>query len=295
MTPATPGYIKHDDGERISVVVFIPGREPLVATDAHPNFRRIVDAVDNDQVYLLTVEDFDVEAAIRKALTPLSGRVSVAYGQVYFDGEKVNGSIEDLILRFLDQGSPEWKPLVAFMENIASNPIEHSREQLFDWLNARDFSILPTGEIVAYKGVEFTHFLDLKPDEQALRSIHEGTAFVDGVKHKGRIPNTVGAVVTMPRDEVAHDPSVSCHTGLHVGTYDYASRWARGAMLQVAVNPADVVSVPTDASGEKVRVCRYRVLDVIDKRPADEPPAVIDEPTPGRVRTWLDRITGIGR
>lgn len=178
MTPATPGYIKHDDGERVSVVVFIPGREPLVATDAHPNFRRIVDAVDNDQVYLLTVEDFDVEAAIRKALTPLSGRVSVAYGQVYFDGEKVNGSIEDLILRFLDQGSPEWKPLVAFMENIASNPIEHSREQLFDWLNARDFSILPSGEIIAYKGVEFTHFLDLKPDEQALRSIQIGRAHV---------------------------------------------------------------------------------------------------------------------
>lgn len=285
---ATPGYIKHDDGERVSIVVFIPGHEPLVATDAHPNFAAIQYAVDLGEVDLLTPDDFDVEAAIRKALTPLSGRVSVAYGQVYFDGQVVNGSIENLILRFLAEGSPEWKPLVAFMEAIASNPIEHSREQLFDWLNAREFSILSTGEIIAYKGVEFT-------DEQTLKSIHAGTAFVDGVKHEGRIPNTVGAVVTMPRDEVSHNPSVACHTGLHVGTYEYASQWAKGAMLQVAVNPADVVSVPTDAAGEKVRVCRYRVLDVIDRRPDEEPPAVIEEPTPSRIRTWLDRIARVGR
>ena len=35
-------------------------------------------------------------------------------------------------------------------------------------------------------------------------------------------------------------------------------------MLKVHINPRDVVSVPTDAQGEKVRVCRYRVVEIID-------------------------------
>jgi hypothetical protein len=48
-----------------------------------------------------------------------------------------------------------------------------------------------------------------------------------------------------------------------VGTYDYAKRYANGALLKVHVNPRDVVSVPT-GEGEKVRVCRYVVEDIID-------------------------------
>jgi hypothetical protein len=40
------------------------------------------------------------------------------------------------------------------------------------------------------------------------------------------------------------------------------------------VNPRDVVSVPTDARGAKVRVCRYYVDDVILSR---DPKAIYDQ------------------
>jgi hypothetical protein len=36
-------------------------------------------------------------------------------------------------------------------------------------------------------------------------------------------------------------------------------------MLEVHVNPRDVVSVPTDSNWQKVRCCRYKVVDVIDQ------------------------------
>jgi hypothetical protein len=68
----------------------------------------------------------------------------------------------------------------------------------------------------------------------------------------------------MPRSEVEWDPTVGCHRGLHVGTWDYAYGFAQGAVMEVHVNPRDVVSVPTDSDAAKVRCCRYTIVRVID-------------------------------
>ena len=43
-----------------------------------------------------------------------------------------------------------------------------------------------------------------------------------------------------------------------------------GTVLEVYVNPRDVVSVPHDYSAQKIRVCRYVVGEPVDK-PYDEP------------------------
>ena len=43
------------------------------------------------------------------------------------------------------------------------------------------------------------------------------------------------------------------------------------------MNPRDVVSVPVDCAGEKMRVCRYKVLETIDA-PETEPVAWEGEP-----------------
>lgn len=249
-----------DDGESRFYTVFFPGHDPLVASDQHPNSLAISDyLLDSDGIgeYEEAASLFDVEQAVAQRFTRLSDRVAIAHGQVYFDGDVVDDSLTKQIVRFLDEGVSDWQPLVRFMENIASNPQEFSRTQLFDWLNARDFTITSQGNIVAYKGVH-------KRPDGSLVSGWTGTARVDGVLVKGNIPNTVGSIVEMPRSEVAFDPATACSTGLHVGTYEYAEGYSRGAMLRVHVNPRDVVSVPTDAAGEKVRVCRYSVEEVID-------------------------------
>jgi hypothetical protein len=136
---------------------------------------------------------------------------------------------------------------------VQSNPNEHSKEQMYEWLDRRDFTITSDGLIVGYKGVA--------PDGNGgYLSIHEGQAIVDGETVKGRIPTNPGSTVEMPRSEVQWDPSVGCHRGLHVGTWDYASSFAQGTVLEVHVNPRDVVSVPTDSDAAKVRCCRYTIV-----------------------------------
>lgn len=240
-----------EDGDSY-ISVFVPGHPPQVAGDSHPNFEKIVfgAAAGDEKV----IELFDIAATAGQKFARLSERITTKNGRLYLDNVEVNSALATQVLRFLDEGVEDWKPLVAFFENVQANPNEHSREQLYNWLSQRDFTITQDGMIVGYKGVT-----------SDLKSIHSGRAIVDGQEITGQIPNALGSVIEMPRDQVQHDPSVGCHRGLHVGTYEYASGFAQGALLEVHVNPRDVVSVPTDCNWAKVRTCRYVVVDTIDQ------------------------------
>lgn len=241
-----------EDGQNITV--FVNG-EVHVAHSSHPNFDRILEGVfDGDES---VVDLFDVAQAAATRFERLTERVTTANGKLYLDGVEVNNSLSNQVVRFLKEGVEDWVPLVNFFENVQSNPNEHSREQLYDWLNATGgFTITEEGWIIGYKGVKRT--------EDGFTSVFTGKAIVNGEVHEGHIPNFPGAVVTMPRDEVIFDPAVGCHQGLHVGTYEYAENFAKGALLEVHVNPRDVVSVPTENGWAKMRVCRYSVVDTID-------------------------------
>jgi hypothetical protein len=282
------------DGEVITVM--IPG-DPKVADSTHPNFAKIKDvclasmrgepSMTTDEL----VELFDVSVAVKRGFSRLSERVTVENGEVCLDGDPVESGLTKQIVRFLDEGE-SFEPLVNFMEKIAGNPNDHSRDQAWDWLNNHDFTITDDGDVVAYKGVT-------SDGKGGYRSGYSGHAFVDDEEVHGHVPNYVGAVVTMPRSEVAHDPSTACHSGLHVGTFRYAKSYAQGAMLRVLVNPRDIVSVPTDARGEKIRVCRYVVDSIIDAPDTaalyrTEPFTDDDEQGAGGIDLTLDAPLGVG-
>lgn len=245
-----------ENGSNISV--FVPGFDPQVAHSSHPNFDAILNGVlENDPG---VIDLFDIALTVSKRFDRLSDRITTANGRLYLDGVEVHNALTTQVIRFLNEGVDDWKPLVRFFENVQANPNEHSREQLFNWLDKRDFSITEGGLIVGYKGVQ-------SDGNGGFESLHSGKAIVNGVVHTGRIPNPVGAIIEMPRDQVEWNPALGCHSGLHVGTYDYAKTYStRGVLLEVHVNPRDVVSVPTDCDWAKVRVCRYRVVDAIVDR-----------------------------
>lgn len=249
--------IRNSGGEVITV--FANGNM-YSALDTHPNWTAIKAGVEADDASVIDLFDIGVTAQAR--FEKLSDRVSVKSGKVYFDNQPTHNALTEQVVRFIEAGQEDFGPLVEFFEKVQSNPNEHSREQLYSWLDVHDFTILPNGNFVGYKGV--------RVNGDSYESISHGTAISDGVEYTGAIPNPIGAVVEMPRDAVQHDPSVGCHTGLHVGTWSYASGFAQGAVLKVEVNPRDVVSVPTDCNHQKLRTCRYTVLEVIDA-PVDGP------------------------
>ena len=263
---SVPYTITTDQDDHSVATALLPDGPVTLAND-NPAYDEFVDALLSGADAADVSRLASAERIVAEKFRGLSERVSVGAGRVFFDGDEVDDSVARHLLRVLDEQREDWRPLVAFMEKIAANPEPHSREQLYDWLRSHQFTITEAGDIIGYKGVA-------SDGEGGYCSVHSGSAIRNGEAVTGRIPNAVGDTIEMPRSKVAHDPAAACSYGLHVGTYSYAHSWAQGAMLKVAVNPRDVVSVPTDAGGEKVRVSRYRVLDVID---APETAAVVDE------------------
>lgn len=255
-----PHSYSYDHGVE-SVAAFINGELYTATSETHSNFAEINDALHyyeptttHELAELLDL--FDTGKTVERAFERYSDRVTLVNGHVLFDGDTTQPGLSRQIVRFLDQGA-DVGPLVNFMEKIESNPSDHSRRQAWDWINQHDITVTPSGDIVTYKGVS-------RADDGGWESGFAGTATRNGELYNNRrIPNAIGDTIEMARSSVADDPDTACSTGLHVGTFSYAQAYAGGALLKVLVNPRDIVSVPRDGHGAKIRVCRYKVLDTI--------------------------------
>lgn len=263
-------YNLTSNGGEASVTAFIDG-EMYIANQDHINWNSIVAgciADDNSVVRLFNPAE---EAARR--FERLTDRISVASGKVYFDGDHVDNVITEQILGFLN-ADEDFGPLVNFMEKLYTNPQEHARTQLYGWMKARpSITITPDGDLIAYKGVQSGSDAE---GAFIYRSTASGTAMVNGeVFEDQQIPQRIGDTVEMPRSEVQFDPRVGCSAGLHAGTFDYSGSYG-DTRVRVAINPRDVVSVPTEHNEQKIRVCRYVIIDIADKTVDTTPVYSID-------------------
>lgn len=243
-----------EDQQHITVVV---DGEMYVADSSNPQWQAIVQKVLSGTTDGLATL-FSPAKAVESKFTAITERVSVLNGVVLFDGDPVDNALTKQIIRFYNEGLEDWKPLVNFMEKVQTNPSQNSREQLYEFLARHEIAIHPDGDVIGYKSVK----KDRNVDGNGYLSVSAGSAYVNGQRHDGQIPQKIGDIVTMPRSDVASDTNVACSTGLHVGSYRYVSEFFRhDAILLVKFNPRDVVSVPTDSNWEKVRVCRYEIVE----------------------------------
>lgn len=260
-------HLTTDHGHRALLVLFDDGTTATVA-GTHPRFDQIATLMlgpDPDPAELRGL--IDIGATIAATLTQLTDRIAVDGNTITFDGQVVDTAITRHLVRMVRSGDEQYRGLARFMQNLADNPSGQSRKQLYTWLHERDMTITPSGLFIGYKGVQ------ADPEHH---SINSGQATVNGVAHTGHIPNRTGALIQMPRSAVNDDRDNGCSTGLHVGTWQYASGFG-ARVLAILVNPRDVVSVPRDCDHQKLRTCRYRVL------------GPITDPLTDTTATWADR------
>ena len=174
------------------------------------------------------------------------GNFVVKDGRVMVNGVAAPEVLSNRIIRFSNEGLP-FQPLVRFAENLQRNPSIRAVNEMFQFLDNNNHPFTENGSFIAYKRVR-ANFLDI---------------------HSGTMDNSVGKVVEVPRNQVDEDSSRTCSHGLHVANWTYAhtqfasSNPDTDVMLEVEVNPADVVAIPTDYNQAKMRVCRYKVLGVV--------------------------------
>lgn len=261
--------VLYSDGVPVVATMFdmVSGEMHTALPGQHPNFNRIVQVIGQNPHDPALVDLFSVESMVRRAFQRLgTGRVTVDNGNVFYDGDPVHGSITDHILRALDEEGPESdavQSLAMFIERAVANPQVESRQQLYGWLSTRKFTITRDGKIVGYKGCvnQGGVAVSSRPAPEA-----DGVRVNDELVSGRRVENRPGDVITMPRSRVEFDPDSACAQGLHVGTYNYADsfRGYGGILLEVHVDPKDVVSVPHDSNSEKIRTCRYEVIGPIE-------------------------------
>lgn len=256
-----PATLTEGDGVATVTAFNVESVNPVYqANEQHPNWDAILDGLRRGDPDVWDL--FDVASGVMRKFNQVTDRVSYDGTNVLFDGDPIHSVLADQLQRALEDGNPEnYIALAKFWEKLESNPNDHSRQQAYDFLATHKFQITADGDVVGYKGVGVE-------SDGSYRSIWassvEGvpSAYVNGspVPPVSCVPQNIGDVVTMPRSEVVHDPSQACQRGLHVATRGYASGY--GTVIEVHVNPRDIVSVPTDAQGAKVRVCRYVVARV---------------------------------
>lgn len=203
----------------------------------HTNYKMILEALPTaNEDELLDLVDLE------KAVANFSdGLVEVKNGKVLFEGEEVHGSISQRILEFMKKGLP-FQPLVNFLNNLMNNPSMQSQKELYDFLEDEHLPITEDGHFLAYKAVR-SDYMD---------------------KYRGVFDNHVGNVCEMRRAKVDDNRSVGCSNGLHAGALNYVASYgsveSNDRIVIVKINPADVVSVPSDCNCEKLRTCRYEVV-----------------------------------
>lgn len=257
-------------------VVYLESGDAHTVPSTHPEWEAIRAHLLSDNEDESALLDLILPAkGVATALSALSERVSYSAGIIYFDGDVIHGALIDHIIRIIEGGSEAkaqgYQPFVNFLEKLYTNPSAESIEHLYSFIENNRVTILPDGDFLAYKGVR---------DDGT--SQHAGYGIVNGVIfEKANLLNEVGSVIEIPRSMVDADRGVGCSVGLHVGSYAYASNFAR-RLLTAKVNPRDVVSVPSDCTFQKIRVARYTVLAVADgevKTPTFTPP-VAEKPAP---------------
>jgi len=174
------------------------------------------------------------------------GAFTVKDGRVHVNGIVAAQVLSDKIVKFANEGLP-FQPLLKFAEKLGQNPSYRAVNELYGFLEKNDHPITSDGNFIAFKRVR-SDFKDI---------------------YSGTFDNSPGQVLEMPRNQVDEDCTRTCSNGFHVANWEYAhtqygsKTGTDDVMLEVEVNPADVVAVPVDYSNSKMRVSKYKVLGVV--------------------------------
>lgn len=181
------------------------------------------------------------------------GCMKVVDEELYYRNRKCHKSISDRVISMIKDGF-DFEPMFNFLMRLYKNPSMRAIEELFDFMVHKGFAITNDGFLLAYKYVSVYHgdepFKDLLG-----RTVKQGD-FVDTHTRKSYRYN-VGDEIYMPRNEVCDDHRQACGSGLHAGSINYVS--GNRDVVIMAIDPADVVSIPSDCSCQKLRCCKYKV------------------------------------
>ena len=223
-------------------VVVVIGNKSHTISKTHITYQKVVDAIKAGEWDTIA----DIIEPKKVVLNYGAGNVSIQGETLYWKGKVLNTGLATRMIQMLQDGFP-IEPMVNFMENLYKNPSHRAVTELYGFLEKNNLPITPDGHFLAYKKVRHD-FKDC---------------------HSGTMDNSVGQVVEMERHEVNDNKDQTCSTGLHFCGMSYLASFSGDRTVIVKINPADVVSIPSDYDNAKGRACRYEVIGELNVNPED--------------------------
>lgn len=128
-----------------------------------------------------------------------------------------------------------------FVDKVLDNPDPVIMNRIVDFIKFADVEIDDEGNLITYKYVN-SDYLD---------------------SHSRTLINRPGSEVFMKRILVDADIENECSRGLHVCALSYAFQFwgSNKRLVKCKLNPRDIVAIPRDYKGAKIRCCRYLVTE----------------------------------
>jgi len=221
------------------VCVVVNGK-PHQASKGQPTFKKLHQALERRQwsriPKLVTLSAQLAEQS--------HGKVAITADGVFYKGQKVDNTLSAKIQELIEHGKSVagW---LRFMDNLYQQPDMATVNEIYEWLNSGRFALTDDGCFLAYKKVGRDY-----------KDIYTRT-----------FNNRPGCPpVVMPRSAVNPDRRNTCSQGLHFCSRSYLPHygggWERGKcrIMEVKINPADVVAIPIDYNYSKGRTWRYEVI-----------------------------------
>lgn len=223
-------------------IVVVIGNKSHTVSKTHVTYQKVLDAIKAQDWAALP----DIIEPKKVVLNYGKGNVSIQGETLFWKNKELNTGLSVRMIQMLTEGFP-IEPMVAFMENLYANPSKRAVTELYGFLEKNNLPITPDGHFLAYKKVR-ANFFDV---------------------HSGTMDNSIGQIVEMERHDVDDNKDNTCSTGLHFCGMSYLNHFGGDRTVIVKINPADVVSIPSDYNDAKGRACRYEVIGELNVNPED--------------------------
>lgn len=235
-------YIARPEGEGIKYSVITDAGTVIV----------VASTMDETLAILKAIEAGDAET-IHNYATAMS-RITAASGITYdsvaktfnLGGIELEEKYQQLIVKGyedLKQGNDSTlNGLIRLIHRLNKSNKLNILDQLYEFLKHNDIEILSNGLIVGYKYLENT-----------VNGYYDH--YTKTIKQKAK------DYVYTQANKVNPDKDTVCSHGLHTASWGYVS--GMSTIAKVIIDPLDVVSIPTDYDGQKMRSKGYYIYQVL--------------------------------
>lgn len=239
------------------------GRTVTLDKQTHSGFDQVIEAI--------AAEDYDLALDLSnpgRALEEFyskdqNTKLTVCGDSVLLNGTRLNPALEDRLMAIYKEGGI-LGPIVNFLARVKKNPSATSQRELYLFLEGNSLPLTPDGYFMAYKSVRRWNDPTVTEDDSG-RPFADGDWQSIGTNHENGLPTRlrVGDRLEMNRGDVDDNRENTCSFGYHFASLHYAKTWSRwDAILLMKIDPADVVSIPSDYNNQKGRTCAYTVDSV---------------------------------